>query len=337
MSSKGLRVSVQRIQRLLRLITTLQSGSARTSGDLMLELGVSRRTLFRDLEAVHQAGIPCHHKAGQGYRMAPSFFLPPINLTVPETLGLMLLGKTAAGQSHHPMLGSALAAIHKLVSTVPNSIRGACADLIGPVSVGEDPHSAEHADARYYTMLLRCIDEGRVCAMTYPNPVEPGSFNCHLEPLGLHLAARFWYVLGRTDLHPKEVCIFKVTRIHRLEPTDQMFPVSKSFRVPQRFRNAWQLDPEGHTYHIELEFTAQCGVNVAEVIWHPSQKHQMLSDGRCVMSFDVDGIRGIARWICGYADEVVVRCPVTLRDLVVSMHQAAAKRAASRRTPHTDG
>jgi predicted DNA-binding transcriptional regulator YafY len=322
-------MGVQRIQRLLRLITTLQSGGVRTTGDLMLELGVSRRTLFRDLDAVHQAGIPCHHQPGQGYRMASSFFLPPINLTVPETLGLMLLGKTAAGQARHPMLAPALSAIHKLVATVPDSIRGACADLMGPVTLGGDPHAAGPAEDRHCTTLLRCIDEGRACDLTYQSPIESQPLVCRLEPLGMHFAARAWYVLGRTSLHGKEVRIFKLARIRRLEPTDHMFPARKNFRLPLRFRRAWQLNPEGHMYHVELEFSPKVGTNASEVLWHPSQKHQMLPDGRCRMTFEVDGIREIAWWICGYADQVVIRRPAELRALVASMHLAAAKRGST--------
>jgi len=71
---------------------------------------------------------------------------------------------------------------------------------------------------------------------------------------------------------------------------------------------------------------------VAEVLWHPSQKHRMLPDGRCVMSFDVDGIREIAWWLCGYAGEVYVRRPVALRKLVAAKHQAAAELVEPRRT-----
>ena len=322
-------MSVERVQRLLRLITTLQSGNANRSADLMLELGISRRTLFRDLKLIQKAGIPSYHQPGRGYRIAQSYFLPPINLTVPETLGLMLLGKTVASQPNRPLLGPALAAINKVTTTVPEPIRSACLDLMAPVTLSPGPHAQDGLEARYYTTLQRCIDEGRVCAMTYKSPVEPQALECRLEPLGMHFAARAWYVLGRTNLY-KEVRIFKLVRVQRLTPTVQLFTRPRNFRLPPRFRHAWQLNPEGRMHRIDLEFTAKVGTNVAEVRWHPSQKHRLLPDGRCLMSFHVDGIREIAWWLCGYADQVVVRRPAALRTLLGSMHRSAAALDAPR-------
>ncbi len=119
-------MSTKRIHRLLRLITLLQSGRARCSYDLMTELGVSRRTLFRDLETLEDAGIPYHHERGVGYRVGRSFYLPPISLTVLESLSLMLLGQTAASQRGRPMHLSAMSAISKLLATTPEPIRAAC-------------------------------------------------------------------------------------------------------------------------------------------------------------------------------------------------------------------
>src|SRR5690606_21306130 len=123
-------MGVSRVHRLLRLITLLQSGRARTAADLVQELGVSRRTLFRDLSMLQMAGVPYYHEPGQGYRISRSFFLPPISLTVMETLGLMMLGKTAIGQRGRPLVGSALSGIYKLLSTVPEPIRSACGEMM---------------------------------------------------------------------------------------------------------------------------------------------------------------------------------------------------------------
>ena len=79
-------MEVGKIQRLLWLITLLHSGRARGVDDLMTELHVSRRTLFRDLKMLQAAGIPCYFENPTGYRIAGHFFLPPANLTVPAEI-----------------------------------------------------------------------------------------------------------------------------------------------------------------------------------------------------------------------------------------------------------
>jgi predicted DNA-binding transcriptional regulator YafY len=316
-------MSVTRIHRLVRLITVLQSGRARSADDLAAELGVSRRTLFRDLKLIQDAGVPCYHESGVGYRMAQGFYLPPINLTVPETLGLLLLGKSASAQPRRPLVGPALSAITKLVSTLPGPIRAACTDLMADVSVSAAGQLADgDAEARVFTTLQRCIDEGRYCQLTYQSPVEAEPLVCRLAPYALHFATRAWYVFGRTDVHG-EVRVFKLARIRGLSPLNRRFDRPHRFRVEDKLGQAWQLIPEGKVHDIELEFTAKVATNVCEVKWHPTQKHRLLPDGRCRMSFQVDGLGEIAWWVCGYADQVRVVRPKALRDRVTHMLRSA--------------
>lgn len=315
-------MGVGRIHRLLRLITLLQSGRPRTPAELTEELGISRRTLFRDLNMLQMAGVPYYHEPGVGYRISRSFFLPPISLTVGETLGLMMLGKTAAAQRNRPMVGPALSAIYKLLSTVPEPIRTACGEMMANVSVDPGAQLLGESEGKHYAHLQQCVDESRACRMTYRSPVEPEPIRCVLEPYALHFAARAWYVLGRTDVH-REVRVFKLARIESLEPIPKRFTRPKRFRVSDKLGKAWQLIPEGREHQVELEFTAKVGRNVSEVRWHPSQAHELLPDGRCRMMFTVDGLGEIAWWLCGYADQVKVIKPAALRKRVREMLESA--------------
>lgn len=318
-------MDTSRVHRLLRLILMLQAGRGVAAGDLVDTLGISRRTLFRDLKMLEMAGIPYYHDPGRGYRLAAGFFLPPVNLTVPEALGLMLLGKTAGAQGKRPLTGAAIAAIHKLVATVPEPIREACLEMMSHVSVDGGAQAAGDQESRYYSELHRCIDEGRSCHLRYKSPVESESFECVLDAYALHFAARAWYVLGRTDVHG-EVRVLKLARIESLSPTERRFRRPANFRVEQKLGRAWQMIPEGKVHKITLEFTPRVATNVREVRWHPSQSVEMLADGGCMVRFEVDGLKEIAWWICGYADQVVVLKPLELRRMVRDMHQAAVDR-----------
>jgi len=320
-----IRMATQRIHRLIRLIMLLQSGRAQTPDDLVAELQVSRRTIFRDLALLKDAGIPCYHDPDAGYRIADSHYLPSINLTTLETLGLLLLGKSAAANRRKPLMSQALSAINKLATTVPEPIRDACVDMLVNVSVAEAPHSPDDGEARHYLDLQRCIDEKRVCAMRYQPAgagATPATFT--IRPLALHFAVRSWYVMGELD-GEEEVRVFKLCRILELSPLPRRFGRERKFRVEDKLGRAWQLIPEGREYNVELLFTAKVGRNVSEVRWHPTQQHTIGPDGRCRMRFVVDGLGEIAWWICGYADQVEVVKPKALREKVRAMHRAAVQ------------
>ena len=318
-------MSISRIHRLLQLITLLQSGQAKSVNDLLSELGVSRRTLFRDLKVLQLAGIPYYYDSGLGYRIARSFYLPPINLTVPETLGLMLMGKLAASRRSLPLKEATVGAIAKLTSTIPEPIRTACHDLMANVSINPGAQAIDDTESRYYTDLQRCVDEGRTCRIIYQSPVEPKPFSGRLNPYAMHFVTRAWYVMGESELHG-EIRIFKLARIKDLKLLESRFSRPNRFKVEDQLGYAWQLIPEGKLYKIELEFSPMVATNVSEVLWHPTQEQEILPDGRCRMTFSVDGLREIAWWICSYAGEVEVLKPMALRHRVKRMLASAVAR-----------
>ena len=316
-------MSSQRVHRLLQLITLVQSGQAKTVEQLVRQLSVSRRTLFRDLNALQEAGIPYYHTPKEGYRFARGFFLPPVNLTVPESLGLMLLTKGVTARHGWPFIKEAVSAVRKLTATIPDPIKSVCTELTGKISIdnGAQPH--DDAELRYYTDLQRCIDDRRVCKIVYQSPVESDPIHCELEPYAIHFSTRAWYVFGRTNLH-REVRLFKLMRIRSLVRTDNFFVRPKRFDPTDKLGKAWQLIPEGKIENVELEFTAKVATNVSEVRWHPTQQQKTLRDGRCLMTFEIDGLNEVAWWICGYADQAIVRKPAKLKQIVQTMLTRAA-------------
>ncbi len=317
-------METQRIHRLLRLITILQSGRARHRRELQAELGISRRTLYRDLKMLQVAGVPVYFKEGHGYRIAQHFFLPAVNLSVPETLGLLLITKTAAAQRDRPYIGQALSAVSKLLVTVPEPIRQACSDLLANVSIDPGAQCASEKETEFYPVLQRCIDERRRCQFEYQSPTEDKPLRCLLDPYALHFAGRAWYVLGRVHRYD-QVRVLKLARFIRVTPMEVKFTRPRRFHVSDKLGLAWQLNPEGKLYHVELEFTPMVATNVSEVRWHPTQEHTITRDGRCLMKFHVDGLSEIGWWVCGYADQVKVLKPSKLRDLVSQRLQNAVR------------
>jgi len=251
--------------------------------------------------------------------------LPPVSLTISEILSLMIVGKEAQMRKDRPLKQPALEAIAKLSATVPEPIRTVCQELTAGVSIDPGPTAADDAESKHYSTCLRCIDERRVCQMEYKSPIEDDPIISTIKPYALHFSTRAWYLFGKTDIH-KQVRVFKLARMIKLEPTDAMFKRPAKFDAKDKLGSAWQLIPEGKVYNIELEFSPKVGTNVAEVRWHPSQQTRILADGRCRLSLKVDGLEEIAWWLCGYADQVTILKPDKLRRKVKQMLENAVRR-----------
>lgn len=317
-------MGISRVHRLIRLITLLQGQRASSADDLTIELGIGRRTLFRDLKLLQAAGVPYYHERGKGYRIRRGYFLPPINLTLPETMGLMVLAKSVEADPTRPLVPFALSAIAKLIANSPEEIRAACGDLMENVTVDPGQSVDGQDESRVYHDLQRGIEQHLACDVVYQSPNDDQPLACRLKPYAMHLANNAWYVLGTTSAHGKEVRVFKLIRFQSVTLTKQTFRRPANFKVSDKLGNAWRLNPEGREYDIEIEFTPRVATNVAEVRWHATQQTQTLDDGRCRLTFRIDGLSEIAWWVCGYADQARVLKPAALRRRVAEMHQRAA-------------
>ena len=191
----------KRIHRLLRLLTLLQGGRRLDATQLQDELGVSRRTLFRDLNALRAADIPLVHRRGKGYRISASYYLPPISLNAREVLGLMILARQATGRRNRPLFGEALSAIYKLIGAVPEPLRSVCAELVDQVHADPGPifEQADDNTQSHFLVLQESISKRRPCRFVYQTPTDEGRVEGELHPLLLHEANRAWYIFARTS------------------------------------------------------------------------------------------------------------------------------------------
>lgn len=142
-----------RVSRLLRLINLLQTRTGWDAQSLAAELGISTRTLFRDLNTLEQSGIPCRSEAGGDYRIQQGFFLPPIALSASEVLGLMQLTRFIGNHRERPFHAHALSAIYKLITTVPEPLRATCGQMLSNISIEPDPKLDTDDESRYFTLL----------------------------------------------------------------------------------------------------------------------------------------------------------------------------------------
>jgi predicted DNA-binding transcriptional regulator YafY len=104
-------MNLSRISRLIRLLGLLQAGKGHNVNGLSQACGVSRRTIFRDLDVLRQAGVPRLLDDDQGvYRIPGSYYLPPTNFTAEEALAVMVLCDELGSGSRLPFYEAAQSA-----------------------------------------------------------------------------------------------------------------------------------------------------------------------------------------------------------------------------------
>ena len=314
-------MQVSRIHRLLKLITLLQSRRNYDARDLADELGVSRRTVFRDLNMLELAQIPFYFDPDAGgYRISRHFFLPPINLTLPEALAMLTLAGRLRGAGQLPLISHGARAAVKLESALPGPIRQHVGSIIQRLSVSLGPVSEMTGTDEGFEDLTHAIAARRVCRIEYRSFHEGRQIETDIHPLRLMFIGRAWYVLAWSRRH-RENRTFNFGRIARLTVTDRTFEPAGELDVEEYFGDAWRMIPEGTLYDVHLHFEPMVAGNVAEVRWHRTQRVQHNPDGSIEFHARVDGLGEVTWWILGYGDQVEVVAPPELRQRVVEVHR----------------
>jgi len=78
---------MSKYERLLQIVNLLKARRYQRVEDLSRECAVSERTIYRDIAALAEAGLPIYFD--RGYRILPGAFLPPLNLTAEEYFAVM--------------------------------------------------------------------------------------------------------------------------------------------------------------------------------------------------------------------------------------------------------
>lgn len=159
---------MSRAARLLDLLQALRNRSTPVSGqDLAAELGISIRTLYRDIATLQGQGADIQGEPGLGYVLRPGFTLPPLMFSADEIEALVLGSRWVAARSSDSRLSSsAQQALSKITSVLPADLRDRveATNLLVPQSTNADSIDAAEIrlairDERKITIGYRSLDE----------------------------------------------------------------------------------------------------------------------------------------------------------------------------------
>ncbi|MCD4830446.1 MAG: WYL domain-containing protein [Anaerohalosphaeraceae bacterium] len=306
-----------RVSRVVKILTTLQSGQKYAPSDLEKILGVSRRTIFRDLKELAIIGVPYKYDTKDGgYSVDPAFFLPPLDLNLQEALSLLMLIHKMRNHLPLPFKNSALLAGLKVENNLPAHLRAFCQTALKQTTIAADKHATMNLLDQKFAAIQKAIQKKQVLQIGYGSLFEKKEIETAIHPYHLLYKNRAWYVIGFSAMH-KSTRTFNLGRLRKIKPSGKCFTDGDDFDVYEYLGKAWSIIPEGRIYNIHLRFYPMVAQNVAEVQWHSTQQADWNEDGSVDLRFRVDGIGEIAWWILGYGDQVEILSPAALRTKVV--------------------
>lgn len=115
---------MRKADRLFEIIETMRaSDRAVTAAELSAELGVTERTIYRDVAGLQGQGVPIEGEAGIGYVLRPGFHMPPLMFTLEELEAIVLGARLAEQRGDKALVKAAERVVAKVKSVVPSDMQ----------------------------------------------------------------------------------------------------------------------------------------------------------------------------------------------------------------------
>ena len=307
-----------RADRLLSLALLLQARGAATARALAGELGVSVRTVYRDLAALGAAGVPVVTEAGPGggCRLMDGYRFPLRGLRPDEAEALLILGVPAVLRELG--LAGALTAAHRQIRVTAGVGSGALVHLDMPRWFGGQEEVPCLRD------LAQALRLSRKLAIRYPPPDREPRV---VGPLGLVNKAGTWYLVAHCVAHSGagagagagDIRVFRAGRVSAARVLAESAGRPDGFELAA-FWARWSAEFEASRPRLEVRLAASPGALAAfgEVFGAAAAAAVEAAgpagqDGWRVVTLSFEHERAAVHRLAGFGDQVEVLDPPSVR------------------------
>ena len=303
--------------RIIRAIEVAKHGL--TVAELAAIEEASVRTVYRDLEALHEAGFPIYSekvdRVNKWFLVDTYSFKVPPPFTLTELMSLWVykdLIKAFQGTAFYDSLESLF---KKVQVTLPPATLAYLDRIQSTFSVGIRPYKEYGQFREILNQVNKAAVEQKSIEIAY-TPLRTDQETIRkVDPYKVWFFEGTLYLIGHCYLRD-EVRMFVLDRMKLIRVTDDIFEISQDFDLDQFMRHSFKV------MHDELETVVvrifpKWARWAGEKIWHESQKAKILDDGSLELTFTVAGLDEIKRWVLSLGPEATVLRPELLIKLVV--------------------
>ena len=303
--------------RLHDLIRILEARYGATVDELVEECQVTRRTIYRDLQAILEAGYPLMSERQDDGFVVYSFVagfskVPPIVFSLEELMTFYLCRGQLSFLHGTPFQDDLEAIFSRIHSNLPpRSIAHLerIAEVSTPRFHGFKDYSKQH---RLLGELRQALLKQQRCLIDY-RPAKREKQQYLIDPYTLLFFKNGLYIGGYAH-NRKALRLFAVERIEKVEVHPERFEVPEDYHPEMLTGTAFGLIDEGEPRRLELLFDKEVAHLIRERIWHPEQQIEEHPDGSLLLRFSASGDKEILAWLYSFIPYVRVIGPESLRE-----------------------
>ena len=311
-------------RRALRLLSLLQSRAVWTGPQLAAEMGVTTRTVRRDVDRLRELGYPVLTSAGHGggYQLGAGQALPPLLLSSSEAVAVAVGLRLAASSGVGGLDEDALRALAALERILPAPVRAEVSAVAEATGVLTRPIPSARSEV--LTALATAVRDSTRVRVDYER-ADGVRGQRRLEPYRVLTVEGRWYLFA-WDLDRADWRTFRLDRMHAVHPTTFAFTPRPTPDIARTVRES--ITVSGYATATTVRILAPLEQIAPQV---PARAGTLTADGpgACVLRAGADELRWIALQLARIGAEVEVIDPPELLTVLQELRDWAgtARRA----------
>lgn len=318
---------MNRIDRLAAIVIQLQSKRLVKAQEIANKFSLSLRTVYRDIKALEEAGVPVTGEAGHGYRLMEGYKLPPVMFSKEEASALLTASKLMQSLSDENSAKHYSIALDKIKAVLKFSEKDHLEEIDEHIAVLPNYRYANKKPSELHLQkILHAIATAAVIDIDYLSIEKNELLQRKAEPIGIYYQGNYWYLIAFCKLR-KDYRNFRTDKIKKLivttEQMEQLHPPLQSF-IDKVFQ---QKQVQKVVIDVERNIVKYFG---EQKYYNGYVSEQALGD-EIRMTFLTGSLIGFARWFMLFGDKATIIEPLQLNEMVKEIAENTVKKIEQNR------
>lgn len=307
---------MNRIDRLTAILIHLQTKKIVTAGELADRFNISKRTVYRDIRSLEEAGIPIGSEIGVGYFIVDSYHLPPVGFSKEEASALLIANKLTEKLTDKTLQENLNSALYKIRSILNVSEKDFIENIDQHIEVfSSSAIQKSSIPEKIMDTILKGIDKKIALELVY-NSFSKDEDTCRIvEPVGICHYSFNWHLIAYCTLR-KDYRDFRIDRIKGIKLTDQKFKKENKPSIRDYFNS---FSSNNEVFLVKLIFNKRILPEINQAKYYFGFIEEKDMGDKVEMSFLSNSEDYIGKWILTLLDNVEIIEPQSLRITVNKM------------------
>lgn len=217
-------IDIKRLPRLTAILNQLHTKKLFTASELAIKFSVSKRTIYRDIKALEQSGVPILTEEGKGYTLMEGYRIPPIMFSESEANALITAEQLVLKNKDSSFVKEYTEAIGKIKSVLRSNTKDKANLLSNRVVFGQNDEFVRTSS--YLSTLQLALTNFNLVKISYYSPNNNQSTERIVEPFAIYTTQENWLLIAFCRLR-NDYRAFRLDRIENLSVLNQTFEPHK--------------------------------------------------------------------------------------------------------------